>query len=344
MSINTANEMIKKGVMKIKYTLLILSILLPGLALAARDTNPICSGSDITANVSFGAIAVQRDAAVGEVLATAQTGALNGGSCLGGCSPSPWSPIYPATFSSDGTIATFTSLSTLGSNIYDTNVAGVGIRVTHQQGPSTSNLLPFNTTYSIASTVPVRNLIVELIKTAPTISTGTLQTGMLAQQVYYTDPAKKVTGWTLNLTGNNTVQQVACSVTNTVINVPMGEVNNIDFRGSGSSAGEKAFTIPLNCDAGTKVNVTLEAGSSGSFDASQGIVNLDSSASVAATGIGLQMLFNSTPVVLGEMLSIGTATSQGNFSIPLTARYIQIGSEITPGTANATATFTMTYK
>lgn len=344
MSINTARERMKKSVMKIQYALLVLSVLLPGAALSAVDKNPICNGSNITSNISFGTIAVQRDAAVGEVLATAQTGALSGAAGLGGCSPSPYTPTNPPSFYSDGTLATFTSLSTLGSNIYDTNVAGVGIRVTFTDGANVDSSFPFYNTYPLASSIIVKNLTVELIKTAPIITTGTLQTGMLAQQVFYYDPTKKFTGWSLNLTGNNTIQQVACSVTNTVINVPMGEVKNIDFRGSGSSAGEKTFSIPLNCDAGTRVNVTLEAGSSGSFDASQGILNLDSSSSVTATGIGLQMLLNSAPVVLGQMLNTGTTTSEGSFSIPLTARYIQTGSEITAGTANATATFTMTYR
>jgi len=344
MSVNGMNKEMIKSLSRIKCALLILSLAIPGLALAARDTNPICNGSNIAVNISFGTVAVQRDAAVGEVLATAQTGVLNGGSSLGGCQRSPYSASSPPSFFSEALLFAFTTPSTLGANIYDTNIAGVGIRITFNGANNENTPLPFDKTYPMSGSVPGKNITIELIKTASNIATGTLQTGELAQQNFYYDPSNKFTGWVLSLTGTNRVQQVACSVSNKVINVPMGDVKNIDFKGSGTTTGEKSFAIPLSCDAGTKVNVTLEAGSSGSYDASLGIINLDSSGQATATGIGLQILNNSTPVTLGELISIGSTASEGGFNVPLTARYIQTGSSVTPGTANATATFTMTYK
>ncbi|WP_410913395.1 fimbrial protein [Pseudomonas sp. SIMBA_068] len=35
---------------------------------------------------------------------------------------------------------------------------------------------------------------------------------------------------------------------------------------------------------------------------------------------------------------------QANLTVPLAARYVQTGSKITPGSANARATFTMSYQ
>ncbi|MGJ0481628.1 fimbrial protein [Pantoea agglomerans] len=344
MSITIAMKKMKNIPAKIKCILLTLLLTVPGFALAARDTNPICTGSEIPVTINFGTVSVQRDAAVGEVLATVQTGALNGGSGLGGCSPSPWSATNPPNFSSDGSAPLYTTLSALGSGIYDTNVAGVGIRITFTDGANNNMLMPFSKIYSLGSSIIVRNITVELIKTAATIGTGTLRTGVLAQQTFYTSATNVGTGWAIGLIGTSTLAQVACSVTNTNINVPMDSVKNIDFKGRGTTTSEKSFNIPLSCDAGTKVNVTLDAGSSGSYDASIGVINLDSSVSTAASGIGLQILSNSTPVTMGTLMSIGTTASAGVFNIPLTARYYQTGSSVKPGTANATATFTMTYK
>ncbi|MDH8549244.1 type 1 fimbrial protein, partial [Klebsiella pneumoniae] len=77
-------------------------------------------------------VAVQRDAAVGSVIATATTGAYNGGNTIAGCSEA-WT--YRWELSKWGT------LSSLGSNIYNTNVPGVGIRLTNT---SSGKVLPYD--------------------------------------------------------------------------------------------------------------------------------------------------------------------------------------------------------
>ncbi|WP_413727670.1 fimbrial protein [Sodalis sp. RH19] len=134
----------------------------------------------------------------------------------------------------------------------------------------------------------------------------------------------------------------ACSVTNTAITVPMGNVDRAEFTAIGSTAGLRGFTIPLDCNPGINVRVQFDGISAGS--ATNVLALSPSSSPPAATGVGVQILYNSNPVTLGAPLAVGTTTAAGFFNIPLEARYYQTESTVTPGLANSTATFTLTYQ
>jgi type 1 fimbria pilin len=122
----------------------------------------------------------------------------------------------------------------------------------------------------------------------------------------------------------------------------MDKVSTKDFTGVGATASPKTVTIPLNCNAGTKVSVTLDGTRHSSGIA--GVLALDSSGSTSvATGLGLQLLYNNTAVTLGSATSVGATTSNGTYNVGLTARYYQTAATVTAGQANSTATFTMTY-
>ncbi|PFH11519.1 type 1 fimbria pilin [Collimonas sp. PA-H2] len=141
--------------------------------------------------------------------------------------------------------------------------------------------------------------------------------------------------------GASTVNSVACSVTNTSIPVPMGNINRNQFTGGvGSGAGDRDFTVNLNCDASTRVNIMLEgtAHSSGR----PGMLALSPSSFPIAQGVGLELSRNGTPVTLGQPIATGTAAAAGPYTITLHARYVQTAA-IVPGQANSTANFTMTY-
>ncbi|CAI1072360.1 fimbrial protein [Serratia quinivorans] len=167
-----------------------------------------------------------------------------------------------------------------------------------------------------------------------TLTAGRIAASSIANQFYTAD---------INLTGNNVITPVACSVNNPSIQVPMGNILKSRFSGAGSSVGDTRFAIDLDCDAGTKVTLTLD-GSAVSSSANRVLALTNATAADTAAGVGIQMLYNDAPVTLGSALSIGTPTTAGTYSIPLTARYYQTGSTVTAGTANGTATFTLTYQ
>lgn len=180
-------------------------------------------------------------------------------------------------------------------------------------------------------------LKLELVKTAEVTGSGQIFSGVIVKAA-----ATGVTDvYTYNLTASS-VQTAACSVKNTAITVPLGNVYENHFSGVGSTLAEQAFTIPLDCNAGTKVNVTLDAIKDSSGE--KGVIALsDVNNQIKATGVGVQLRYKDAPVTLGEPIKVGTAVTEGSYNVPLTARYYQTESKIGPGIANAVATFTMIY-
>ena len=179
-----------------------------------------------------------------------------------------------------------------------------------------------------------------MIKTGD-ISGGTLDTGVLARasvanQFYITN---------VTLNGTNTVTSMACSVTTNDVDVPLGQHKKSEFSGPGSATGWKAFNIGLDCDKSARINVQIDATQDPSNIA--GVMKLDSaSGDMAATGLGVQLYFvpDDSAVQFGQSRFYYTSPNGGSETVQLKARYYQTTSAITAGTANATATFTLTYK
>lgn len=142
-----------------------------------------------------------------------------------------------------------------------------------------------------------------------------------------------------------TVTTVGCTINRDQIDVPLGEVGMEELANAGSTASEKAFSIPISCDTGTKVKLTLTAGSAGVYDNTTGLLNLtDASSSATAHGVKIQILSNDLPVIYEKSLDVGTQQGSGLFTIPLKARYYRVAESIRPGIANSTATYTITYE
>ncbi len=133
----------------------------------------------------------------------------------------------------------------------------------------------------------------------------------------------------------------ACTVNTPVINVPMGTVVKNQFNGVGTSLNDlKNINISLNCSINAEVFIQVDGDV---LDATQGLLNIKSDA-LSATGVAVQLLYNGLPFKLGTPISFDSPGYEGTFIIPLQARYYQSGATVTPGTANSTATFTLTYK
>ncbi|MCY1517965.1 Fimbria adhesin protein [compost metagenome] len=123
----------------------------------------------------------------------------------------------------------------------------------------------------------------------------------------------------------------------------MDKVGSHLFGGVGTWPGDnntKPFSIPLSCAAGAKVNLKIDGNVQ---NASQGVLKLDAGKN-SATGVGIQLLYDEKPVELGKTFKVGTASSKGEFNIPLKARYLQTEPTLTPGEANGSATITLTYQ
>jgi len=298
-------------------------------------------------NVSFGNVVVQRDQALGSVVATKTLSTVGSRPSFIQCDAGGYQSQWAA-----GTGA-FAPVSYGGQTLYQSGVPGLAFRIVTPGAGSTAGrygtgALPRTLTgvACVSSSSWWRlcggtwgNVRLDLVKIASVTGSGPLQNGSLVRALVPGD--LDVLDVAL---AAGSVQTVACSVTNTNIVVPMGQAKNTDFSGVGSTSGDADFSIALNCDAATRVNITLAAGSAGAADSAQGILNLNSGSGDTAGGVGVQVLYNSSPVALGTRFFTSTTAADGPSSLPFKARYYQTQAKVTPGKADATATFTMTYQ
>ncbi|MDF7788620.1 fimbrial protein [Pantoea stewartii] len=269
------------------------------------------------------------------------------------------SPAPALTYQEFGVKGYGTYVATInGRRVYSTNVAGVGYSV----GATTTNICAGVTEFVDGENTGDGNennkLIcainglwpgitaqarIQFYKTAQSTGSGTVSGRQVGSFVLrnlfnswvYPESAIRIADFNVTSTG--------CTVSNTAISVPMGTVEKRAFGGPGTWPGDaktRSFSIPLDCDVGTRVIVKIDGSAQ---NAVLGVLNLNEGNS-SASGVGIQLLYQNAPLMLATPIYAGTTTSDGTYSIPLQARYYQTGSNITPGAANASATFTMTYQ
>ncbi|WP_320727978.1 fimbrial protein [Enterobacter sp. 118C5] len=286
-----------------------------------------------------GPITVSPSAAIGSAIATGQTQmsitdiGRGGSAAIFGWAASGVSGV---TFSQNG------------ARVVKTNLSGIGISVW------SDNSIPTPANVSLVVNQPktggtnTHNIYYALVKTSNVISSGTLNSLIFSNITFVCsgDNANnvEVIQVPISITGSPTVSLKACTVNNTAINVPFGMTKNSAFTGIGSTANTQTFNISLTCSQATNAKITLSPGSSGAFNAANGVINLDpATTGTTATGVGIQLLYKNTAAPLNSAISVGSMTAAGNMTVPLSARYYQTASKVTGGVANGTATFTMTY-
>jgi len=254
------------------------------------------------------------------------------------------------------------SLSSLGNNIYNTNVPGVGYRLTFtpsstmfpgQVIPVTDTRWASQTSTGTITLDPrIYALTVELIKTGPITAGGTLAGETVGW--YAENGASEVLSviWPGGIT--IAPQVPTCSVTSRSISVPLGNVPVSRFTTVGStSPSTEPFNITLQCSGGaagavTNVYTTL-TDQTNPANISDTLTLTPTS---TAAGVGIQVLNGTTVISYGPDSNVAGNINQwhagmagnGTFNIPLTARYIKTSQTIVPGSANGRATFTMSYQ
>lgn len=286
--------------------------------------------SEVPGYLNFGNVVIQRDAPVGSVIATAVTGAYNNGDGIAGCKQEAWTARWELT--------QWGTLSGYGNSVYNTNLPGIGLRLS---AASTGKALPYETSYpydagGVWVSIPGDGIKGELIKTGD-ITSGTLTSGVLARasvvnQFYFAN---------VTLNGTNTVKSEACTMTTPSVDVPMGDHDKSEFSGPGVTTDWVSFDIGLTCDIGARINVRIDAPADASAG-SQGVMQLESG---GASGVGIQLHYrpDDAAVQYGQERFYWQSV-YGDEIIQLKARYYQTVGTVTPGVANGTATFTLTYK
>jgi len=322
----------------------------------AQETLAACTVNTSSVTINAGVFTVQRDAAIGSPISGLITGSNNK---LMTCSIPSNNGVAARLRAITGISASTPSYD--GNGVFSTGLSGVGTVVGASgvtsytgstAGPGSIDrlhyILPDNNPQSIGGvggtgsfnlTISVQNLF-QLIKTDSTTSSGVInikiaemfsigQTGFTTIPVYLTA----------------TVNVLACSVSTPNVNVSLPTVNSGSFTGVGNTLGDTSFTVGLQCDAGAKVNTTMNfSQDSDTTDQSVAAVTGKGSAGVAS-GVGIQLLYGSTPLKNNTLTLL--KTSSGGLELPagaFSARYFQTKSTVQAGTANTTATMTLTYQ
>ncbi|MFB4342825.1 fimbrial protein [Pantoea sp. CS_6] len=326
------------------------------LALAATDAQAYsCATTTPSSVLTPKPLAVPRNLPVGSPIGSEL---VSGVVQTYHCSNTPAPAITKQEF---GVEAIGTYITTIdGRRVYSTNVPGIGYAV----GATTLNVCPRKTGYvdgtaSIDGSSNDKRLCtglalfttlnltaqarIQFYKTAQSTGTGTVLGGRVGFFILRNNSTSWVQpGAGINIADFN-VTNTGCTVTDTTIQVPMGAVQKRAFGGLGTWPGDantRSFSIPLDCNVGTRVSVQIDGIVQ---NAAQGVLKLNGGEG-SATGVGIQLLHSNVPLPIAIPLNLGPVPTEGAYNIPFQARYYQTGLNIEPGSANASATFTMTYQ
>lgn len=309
-----------------------------------------CSTVTPTTTVTIPDMTIRRDVAVGSVIGTAiSTGAISAFTCT---NEAPKLTDQKIGVKGYGTKSTQIN----GGNVYRLGPASSGIGYTISASTTdcagTTVMSASSDSYyncgaaPLLATQPVQETLTFTFYKIGDVTAASIPAQQLAGVIMLNNTTTSVSPEPAVMSSAFKVTSLGCTVTSTAITVPMGTVNSSNFSGTkyGATMAAKAFSIPLTCDVGTAVTLQIDSGAAGTVAYKMGVLALDAATSgTAATGVGLQILRNASPLVLGSAISIGTPTATGAYNIPLTARYFRSAATVTAGQANASATFTLTY-
>jgi len=239
------------------------------------------------------------------------------------------------------------------SDVYSTNVEGVGVRLSRRISSSGGTnqytvYYPHRLQYPPGTAVYLHHPAwfgVELIKTAEHTGSGPLAAGTYTRYVVDGDGKSVLTTF---LTGTGTtIVQPSCEADPASRNIlvqlhtlPLSELKAV-----GTALSDRPFEIRLNCKAGKHVAKLVYLRLDGQSDPSgaAGVLR-PTPGEGSATGVGIQVLDSrSMPVAFGKDAQVGPSKN-GVYVVSYTARYYQTAATVRPGVVKATATFTVDHK
>ncbi|MGX4743500.1 fimbrial protein [Providencia rettgeri] len=182
-------------------------------------------------------------------------------------------------------------------------------------------------------------------KTGQVTQGGNLKAGLVGKLTQH-NPAPHNSIW--NLTSLNIpagaikINVLKCSTKATSYNVNLGTWYDTQFKAVGTTSNSFNIPITLSCAAGTNLKVSVTS-SAGYVDTNTGKIKL--SGQGQATGVAIQLLDrNSNPIKLNSKFTLQNNVAGGDYIFNWKARYIKTSNNITPGTANSTASVNIRYE
>lgn len=260
-----------------------------------------------------------------------------------------------------------------GTEVMPTNLTGIGVRVTamNQAGPNDSPTPVDNNWHSGSGTRDDHTLrnsqyMVELVATGGPISAGSLTFGSPLAQVDFRESASHSANGDIasNVVLSNTqvvIKAMGCNADTSSLNFNFNTINVTEFETQSVIRAPEDQTLNLSCEVGTNISLSVAAPEASGDNANHTVIALTGAGSEGvASGVGVQLglkarTYDSGSQGLPLNQSIAIISSQRNANLyssggaqaqePLTfsASYYKTAGSVTAGTANATATLTLTY-
>ncbi|ATM86892.1 MULTISPECIES: fimbrial protein [Yersinia] len=231
---------------------------------------------------------------------------------------------------------------------YPTDIPGIAIKYSIKPDghctPDPQNPLKGYCQNNPNLTKPTKLIPIISLQSRAGLPTGNISISSEFHMFYRTDYGReRQLGTVFSGNFNFTFTRFGCMLDTPNLVIPIGQVKSNNFAGVSSTLGRKTSTIELTCDPDTKYFLQVDGNGEPGH---QGVMKLTPDPG-AATGVGVQLLANGQPVEFGRAKQMGTSAASGNNikeTIDITAQYYQTQNRVTPGPANASATFTMTYQ
>jgi type 1 fimbria pilin len=237
----------------------------------------------------------------------------------------------------------------LGGGVYESGIPGIGLMLMLQGTDLPLENGSFSSGYKYAANPTAR---LKLVKTGPITQMGVLE-NLRATTFLPAGDNYVVETW--NSIGSLTIDpgKPTCKVTTPTRSVSLLPVPKSKLNAIGTVTAAEGFTLGMSCSGGdTGKTLGIFAVLTDQNAPGNRSETLSLGGDSTAAGVGIQILRNGSPLGYGPDSTASTAQNRWkvgtygnvNFTIPLSARYIQTDSVVTAGTVNARATFTLSYE
>ncbi|MEH5418843.1 fimbrial protein [Enterobacter asburiae] len=229
------------------------------------------------------------------------------------------------------------------SNVFNTNVEGVGIRIEasnsqiYYNNPAEGVVDNHGTPWAWYTWGTGFN--VSLIKT------GKTKSGDIGSSQATMSLTGLGTLLTLNISGG-TITSLSCAIKTPNLLFPIGDILVSNFGssvGTVPSVAQKTQNLGLDCDAGANINVSLQGTQNPDVSTTSVLALTGQGNADVAKGVGVQLLYNGTPLILNNRIVLKKSLG-GQETFPIIARYYQTKTTVSTGKANASATLDLTYQ
>lgn len=322
-----------KNLMLIFASIFMFFGLMPAAQAICSNTNIISTTitvAPVRYTVNFGDVILQKDSPVGTVLKSVKTG-YNANDYYGSCKNGGY--MY-------GNMTYGGGIPSGVEHVYKTNVPGIGIKAVANSVYLDSPRSIFQSTSVIGWFYTATASVVSLVIIGP-VTPGSVDPGEVGYQSF--DGAPNSRAYSIALGSSTNVIATSCSILTPSINIKLDDVLSSDLKTVGKTAKLKNFSIGLDCEASAKVNVKL-TGNKNTDTRASGVLQLTNAGSEGvAKGVGIQMLYNNAPMILDKNVLLKTSAG-GIETFTFGAQYYQTKSDVSMGSANATATLEVTYQ